>query len=258
MSPPRIGIWFIGARGGVAATATLGLVALGKELAGTVGLVSELPQFAGLDLADWDSFVVGGHEIREGSLVDSLRAAGDGQPRAGRQADRRLPGRIGRHRRPHSPRHARQLRPDDRRPGRPGDARLRPRAGPRRHPAAAERSPRLPAANRGRPRDRRQSWPRPSRRPTISTLPAALGRLVAGDRRQGLQLAAGQFAVRHRRARPGPAVHQLHAVARRDAAGHRRIGRAARHVPRRPGRQDRRNAAQKRAGTRCSPPATWR
>src|SRR5262245_20803699 len=72
MSTPRIGIWFIGARGGVAATATLGLLALGKKLAGTVGLISELPQFAGLDFADWDSFVVGGHEIRGGALVDSL------------------------------------------------------------------------------------------------------------------------------------------------------------------------------------------
>jgi myo-inositol-1-phosphate synthase len=73
MSPPRIGIWFIGARGGVASTATLGLAALGKKLAGTAGLVSELPQFAVLDLAKWNSFVVGGHEIRDYSLVESLR-----------------------------------------------------------------------------------------------------------------------------------------------------------------------------------------
>ncbi len=72
MSSPRIGIWFIGARGGVAATATLGLVALQKGLAGNVGLVSSLPQFAGLDLATWDSFVVGGHEIREGGLLEAL------------------------------------------------------------------------------------------------------------------------------------------------------------------------------------------
>lgn len=73
MSPPRIGIWFIGARGGVASTAMLGLAALGKKLAGNSGLVSELPQFAGLNLAEWNSFVVGGHEIRDGSLVESLR-----------------------------------------------------------------------------------------------------------------------------------------------------------------------------------------
>jgi myo-inositol-1-phosphate synthase len=72
MAPPRTGIWFIGARGGVAATATLGLLALEKKLATSVGLVSELPQFAKLDLATWDAFVVGGHEIRESTLGESL------------------------------------------------------------------------------------------------------------------------------------------------------------------------------------------
>src|SRR5262245_32599944 len=72
MFPPRIGIWLIGARGGVAATATLGLTALQKNLARTTGLVSGLPKFEGLDFADWSRFVVGGHEIRESSLVDSV------------------------------------------------------------------------------------------------------------------------------------------------------------------------------------------
>ncbi len=72
MSPPRVGIWFIGARGGVAATATVGLLALQKNLTGNVGLVSELPQFRGLDFAGWDSFVVGGHEIRDETLLDSV------------------------------------------------------------------------------------------------------------------------------------------------------------------------------------------
>jgi myo-inositol-1-phosphate synthase len=70
--PPRIGIWFIGARGGVATTATLGLLALQKKLAASVGLVSTLPQFAKLDLAAWESFVIGGHEIRDSSLQDSV------------------------------------------------------------------------------------------------------------------------------------------------------------------------------------------
>ncbi len=73
MSSPRIGIWLIGARGGVAATATLGLVALQKGLAESNGLVSCLRQFDGLDFADWSSFIIGGHEIREGTLGDSLQ-----------------------------------------------------------------------------------------------------------------------------------------------------------------------------------------
>jgi myo-inositol-1-phosphate synthase len=72
MSPPRVGIWFVGARGGVAATATLGLIALQKQLTATVGLVSGLSQFANLDFSSWDNFVVGGHEIRDGSLLDSV------------------------------------------------------------------------------------------------------------------------------------------------------------------------------------------
>ncbi|HEY4232242.1 MAG TPA: inositol-3-phosphate synthase [Lacipirellulaceae bacterium] len=72
MTPPRIGVWFIGARGGVAATATMGLLALQKKLTTSIGLVSELPQFAKLDLAAWDSLVVGGHEVRDSTLPDSI------------------------------------------------------------------------------------------------------------------------------------------------------------------------------------------
>jgi myo-inositol-1-phosphate synthase len=72
MAPPRIGVWFIGARGGVAASASLGLIALQKGLTDSVGIVSGLPQFAGLDLAPWSSFVIGGHEIRGGTLGESL------------------------------------------------------------------------------------------------------------------------------------------------------------------------------------------
>jgi myo-inositol-1-phosphate synthase len=72
MSAPRIGIWFIGARGGVAATASLGLLALQKGRTRTIGLVSGLPQFAALDFADWNSFVIGGHEIREGTVLDAV------------------------------------------------------------------------------------------------------------------------------------------------------------------------------------------
>ena len=56
MSPPRVGIWLIGARGGVAATATVGLIGLQKQLTQAVGLVSELPYFTGVDFAAWPSF----------------------------------------------------------------------------------------------------------------------------------------------------------------------------------------------------------
>ena len=72
MTAPQIGIWFIGSRGGVASTATLGLVALQRQLADAVGLVTALPQFARLDFIDWNALVVGGHEVREGTLGESL------------------------------------------------------------------------------------------------------------------------------------------------------------------------------------------
>ena len=78
MAKRRIGIWLIGARGGVATTAIVGLVALRNGQAGTTGLVSELPSFAGLDLPDWEDLVVGGHEIRSLSLLDTAtRLAGE-------------------------------------------------------------------------------------------------------------------------------------------------------------------------------------
>ena len=60
----RIGIWLIGSKGGVAITTIVGLVALKKGLVASTGLVSQLVEFAHLDLASWDDFVIGGHEIR--------------------------------------------------------------------------------------------------------------------------------------------------------------------------------------------------
>ncbi|MGI6415757.1 MAG: inositol-3-phosphate synthase [Thermoguttaceae bacterium] len=70
MASGRLGIWLIGARGGVATTATVGLCALARGLVGESALVSRLPAFAGLDLSDWNAMVVAGHEIRGGRLRD--------------------------------------------------------------------------------------------------------------------------------------------------------------------------------------------
>ena len=71
-SDSRIGLWIVGARGGVAATTLAGLAAKRLGLADDAGLVTQLPQFAGLDLPSWDDFVVGGHEIRTAPLVGEL------------------------------------------------------------------------------------------------------------------------------------------------------------------------------------------
>ncbi|MBN2021944.1 MAG: inositol-3-phosphate synthase [Pirellulales bacterium] len=70
MARPRIGIWLVGAKGGVATTTIVGLVALRKGLRTPIGLVSALPRFAGLAPTDWPDFVVGGHEIRAVRLAD--------------------------------------------------------------------------------------------------------------------------------------------------------------------------------------------
>ncbi len=70
MARRRTGVWLIGAKGGVATTVIVGLVALRKGLAGDPGLVTQLPLFQELDLFSWKDVVIGGHEIRTASLYD--------------------------------------------------------------------------------------------------------------------------------------------------------------------------------------------
>lgn len=73
MSERRVGLWLIGACGGVGTTATLGLAALGRGLTDTTSLVTALPMFAPLGLAGPDLFVVGGHDIRHGGFRQTIR-----------------------------------------------------------------------------------------------------------------------------------------------------------------------------------------
>jgi myo-inositol-1-phosphate synthase len=78
MGQNRVGIWLIGAKGGVASTAILGLTALQRGLISSDGLVSSLPQFQSAGLADWGDFVVAGHEIRRISLYgEAMRMAAE-------------------------------------------------------------------------------------------------------------------------------------------------------------------------------------
>ena len=69
MASEKIGIWLIGAWGGVSTTAATGLAALQQGVAEQTALVSSLPRFEKLELADWNQFVVGGHEIRDTGYV---------------------------------------------------------------------------------------------------------------------------------------------------------------------------------------------
>jgi myo-inositol-1-phosphate synthase len=59
----RTGLWLVGARGSVATTAIVGLLALQAGLVEPIGCVTEHPPLAGLALPDWRDLVVGGHDI---------------------------------------------------------------------------------------------------------------------------------------------------------------------------------------------------
>lgn len=73
MSNRRVGFWLVGALGGVSSTAALGLAALRRNLIDTTSLVTATPLFDRLDLDGFDQFVLGGHDIRRGSLTQTAR-----------------------------------------------------------------------------------------------------------------------------------------------------------------------------------------
>ncbi|QDT70432.1 Inositol-3-phosphate synthase [Planctomycetes bacterium MalM25] len=73
MADGKTGLWLVGARGAVATTTAAGLCALQAGHAGDEGLVTQTPPFEGLPLPEWNQLVVGGHEVRNGSLVESAR-----------------------------------------------------------------------------------------------------------------------------------------------------------------------------------------
>jgi len=73
MPDGKIGMWLIGAKGGVATTAITGLANLARRRIDPVGLVTALAPFTRLDLVDFPDIVVGGHDIRPGGLADEAR-----------------------------------------------------------------------------------------------------------------------------------------------------------------------------------------
>jgi myo-inositol-1-phosphate synthase len=73
VSGGRIGIWLIGAWGRVGTSVSVALAGLQSRLISTSGLVTEQAEFGHLQLADWSSFVVGGHEIRKTSTTVEAR-----------------------------------------------------------------------------------------------------------------------------------------------------------------------------------------
>ncbi len=73
MSERRVGLWLIGAFGGVGTTAALGLAALRRQLTDTTSLVTALPLFQGLGLDEPAQFVVGGHDVRRSGYYQSAQ-----------------------------------------------------------------------------------------------------------------------------------------------------------------------------------------
>ena len=71
--PRRIGLWLVGAKGGVATTLLVGLAALVRRAVEPIGLVTALEPFSRLDLVDFSALVVGGHDVRSGSLATEAR-----------------------------------------------------------------------------------------------------------------------------------------------------------------------------------------
>ncbi len=64
-----LGIWFIGARGSLATTATVGVHALAGHLTDTTGCVTAHPELDGRGLAAYDAIRTGGHDISTTPLL---------------------------------------------------------------------------------------------------------------------------------------------------------------------------------------------
>jgi myo-inositol-1-phosphate synthase len=72
MTERRVGLWLVGAFGGVGSTAVLGLAALHRNRTDSTSLVTSLPLFDGVDLDHPDQFVVGGHDVRRAGFAQSV------------------------------------------------------------------------------------------------------------------------------------------------------------------------------------------
>lgn len=61
----RLGVWLLGARGGLATTVMVGARGLARNRTPSIGLLTESPFFEDFALAGFDQIIFGGHDIRE-------------------------------------------------------------------------------------------------------------------------------------------------------------------------------------------------
>ncbi len=80
MTKPKTGVWLIGACGAVSTLTCVGARAIARGLKPPIGVLTESPLFAGLDLPGVDDLVFGGHEVRD---TDMHCAAREFRDRAG-------------------------------------------------------------------------------------------------------------------------------------------------------------------------------
>ncbi len=80
MSERRVGLWLIGALGGVGTTVAMGMAAMRRRLIDGTGLVTTLPLFQGIDLDEPGQFVLGGHDVRR---TNYRQAVGELHERSG-------------------------------------------------------------------------------------------------------------------------------------------------------------------------------
>ena len=71
---PNVGVWLIGAQGSLASTVVLGARAIARKLGANGGLVTELPELAGLRLVALDDLAFGGWDLAPTGLVAHARA----------------------------------------------------------------------------------------------------------------------------------------------------------------------------------------
>jgi len=69
--PGKTGVWIFGAKGGLAATVSVGALAIARGLTSPAGLVTERAEMGGLGLISMGDLVFGGHDIRSSSLYDN-------------------------------------------------------------------------------------------------------------------------------------------------------------------------------------------
>ena len=70
-SPQKTGLWLIGSRGAISTTLAYGLAAMQKGMLAPTGIITATPAYEGIDWVNWESWVLGGHDVCLRPIQDS-------------------------------------------------------------------------------------------------------------------------------------------------------------------------------------------